>query len=115
MKYGFILMNICILLFGCSGTSSFEGKLFENKKGYLIVDCSDEVNKGENNVKDLGYLCKVLVTGKTAFFNENGKKLNANELSEGANLKIVLVSSDKISKKEDTREVEAKEIHIHND
>jgi hypothetical protein len=115
MKYGFISIIISILFLGCSGTTSFEGELFENKKGYLKVDCSDEVNKGEKDVKDIGYLCKVLVSDKTVFINKKGEKLNVDEISEGANLKIILNGSYKISKKEDTREVEAKEIHLLND
>jgi predicted component of type VI protein secretion system len=51
MMYVFILITINMLLFGCSSTSSFEGELLENNKVHLVVDCSDEVNKGENNVR----------------------------------------------------------------
>jgi hypothetical protein len=112
MRYVFILITINMLLLGCSSTTSFNGNLLENKKVYLIVDCSDEVNKGENNVKDLGYVCKVVVTDKTVFLNENGEKMNSEQLQKGANLKIVLFGPSKISKKVESREVEAKAIHL---
>lgn len=101
-----------MLLFGCSSTTSFEGKLLENKKVHLKVDCSDEVNKGENNVKDIGYGCKVIVTDKTAVFNENGEKINSELLQKGVNLKIVLFGPSKISKDVESRDIEAKEIHM---
>jgi hypothetical protein len=112
MRYVLILITINMLLFGCSSTTSFEGELLENKKVHLIVDCSDEVNKGENNVKDIGYGCKVVVTDKTAFFNENGEKMNSEQLQKGANLKIVLFGPSKIKKNVESMEVEAKEIHM---
>jgi hypothetical protein len=115
LKYGFISIVISLLLFGCSSTNSFEGNLFEKRKGYLKVDCSDEVTKGENNVKDIGYLCTVLVSDKTAFMNKKGEKLSVEEISEGANLKIILDGNYKISKNEDTREVKAQEVLLLNE
>lgn len=115
LRYGFISIVISVLMFGCSGTNSFEVKLLENRKGYLKVDCSDEVSKEENNVEDIGYLCTVLVSDKTKLLNKKGNKLSVEEISKGANLKITLNGPYKISKKEDTREVEAKEIHVLND
>jgi hypothetical protein len=112
MRYVLILITINMLLFSCSSTTSFEGKLLENKKVHLLVDCSDEVNRGENNVKDLGYVCKVVVTDKTVFLNENSEKMNSEQLQKGTNLKIVLFGPSKISKNVESREVEAKEIHM---
>lgn len=112
MRYVLILITINMFLFGCSSITSFEGELLKNNKVHLIVDCSDEVNKGENIVKDIGYVCKVVITDKTAFFNENGEKINSEQLQQGANLKIVLFGPSKIKKNVESREIEAKEIYM---
>ena len=109
-KYVFPLISISFLLIGCTGIKSFEGRLYSIKDNYFEVDCSDEVNKGKTDIKDIGYPCVVLITDKTKFSNENGNQLSVKDFPDDASVKVILENPRSISKSKETREFEAKEI-----
>lgn len=53
-----LFVIVSLFLAGCGLTSSFEGTIDEIKDNSIVVNCSNEVNKGKNGaIYDIGYLC----------------------------------------------------------
>ncbi|MGM0876233.1 MAG: hypothetical protein ACQEWV_16045 [Bacillota bacterium] len=109
-----LLILISLLLIGCTGTKSFDGRLYDIEESYFEVDCSNEVNKGKKSVEDIGYPCTVQITDKTMFSNENSNQLSVEDFTEEASVRVILANPKNISKSNESREVEAKEIILLN-
>lgn len=105
-----LLTSISILLIGCTGIKSFDGRIYSTGKSYFKVDCSDEVNNGKKNVKDIGYLCTVQISDETKLSDEKGTEINVDDFTTGSTVRVQLANSQNISKSKESREVEAKEI-----
>lgn len=113
-KMIFLMAFISIFLISCSSSKSFEGRISDIKKGYFEVDCSKEVQKGEENGESAGYPCTVKLSDETIFRDNHGKKLKARHFTTGLDIKVVLADRKKISKSKESREVEAREIILLN-
>ncbi len=101
-----------LLLAGCSATRSFEARFEAIEDGRLVVNCSDEVNRGKRNVDAVGYPCYVQLTEETRLTDENGGEFAARDLKSPALLRIVMTKPRKIDEKPSSRTTDlvAKEI-----
>jgi hypothetical protein len=114
IKSMILIIVSSLLLFGCTGTKSFEGRIGLIEENYFYVDCTKAVNKGEENVKDIGYPCKVQITDKTTLSNENGSQLSADDFSEGTYVRVITTEPKYISESNESRELVASEIVLIN-
>ncbi|QMV40033.1 hypothetical protein [Cohnella cholangitidis] len=111
-----IFVIISLLIVGCgSSVSTFEGTVEAYHDDRLLVNCSDEVNKGKKNIDDVGYICSVQVTDKTNVTDEAGNPLEIEQLPQSAFVKVTLVKARNIKDSESRRsKLEAKEIVLMN-
>ncbi|MBB5324065.1 hypothetical protein HNQ34_001157 [Anoxybacillus tepidamans] len=109
-----LLILVSLLLIGCTGTKSFEGILYGTEENYFIVECSNAVNKGKNNVEDMSYPCTVQITDQTKFSDENGNKLSVDDFTGEVTVRVILVTPQTISQSKESRDVEAREIILLN-
>ncbi|PZD94977.1 hypothetical protein DNH61_15150 [Paenibacillus sambharensis] len=81
-----------LTLAGCgSKTKSFQGQIEEITTDKLVVDCTDEVNKGKKgDINAIGYGCSVQLTPVTTYSDEAGNKLAVKDLTDGAMVNITL-------------------------
>lgn len=106
---------LIVLLCGFLAACGQKVKVFEDYidtigADELLVNCSDEVNKGESQVDAIGYLCRVHVDEKTVIQNENGEPVPFSELTKEDVVRIVPVKPQNIKKGD--REFIAKEITV---
>ncbi|MEF2246345.1 hypothetical protein [Paenibacillus sp. IITD108] len=89
------LVISAIFLAGCAeSTESFQGNTWEIGTSSVVVDCSDEVNKGKKGpINAIGYGCSVEYTSNTTFKDVNGKSITINDLIPGSEVKVVLSKS----------------------
>lgn len=95
-----ILIFLGIILVGCGrSTESFQGQIEDVKANSIVVNCSDEVNKGKKGAIDsIGYGCTVHYTDQTTFRDESGKSLTVNDFSSGLTVKVILMKPVNISR-----------------
>lgn len=115
----FLLLILAItggLLAGCgAATSTIEGDVWEITDEGFIINCSDEVNKGRQNVNSIGYGCLVNYSSETVFQNANGEALPLKELPSGTEVLVTLTKSVNIKRafeREQQLELVAKEIAL---
>jgi hypothetical protein len=105
-----VLVFLGLFLAGCGSTSSFEGTLEEINENSIVVNCSDEMNKGKKgDIIDIGYLCPVQITDKTILSETNGDILSILDFPNSSSVRIVLTKPVNI-KKDHSRNFVAKEI-----
>jgi hypothetical protein len=111
-----ILLIIGILLTGCVKTTSIYGRIKDLEDNTFFVGCTEQVRKSERNieVEDIELLCKVLLTDKTTFKNEDGETLSAKDLTNDSEVAVILTEPTKISNSQSNREVIATEIILMN-
>jgi hypothetical protein len=96
-----MILGICMLLLvGCGfgKSKSFEGTMdgYVRDGGGLMVNCSDEANKGLKNVDDVGYICVVQTTDETIFADESGQTIGIEEIPQGARIEVRLTRAENI-------------------
>lgn len=87
-----VCATLALMLAGCgSKTKSFQGQIEEITTDTLVVNCTDEVNKGKKgDINAIGYGCNVRLTPATTYLDEAGNKLAAENLTRGAMVNITL-------------------------
>lgn len=94
-----LLVTIAAIMVGCGFTKTFSGRFEGVKDGVVIMNCSDEVNKGKKGgIDDIGYLCNIKLTADTKLLNENGKPLAIEEFPMESLVKVVLTHRVNIKK-----------------
>jgi len=109
-----IFVIISLLIMGCgSRVSTFEGTVDAYHDDRLLVNCSDEVNKGKKNIDDVGYICSVQVTDKTRVTDEAGNPIDIERLPQSAFVKVILLKARNIKKVESRNSgLVAKELNL---
>jgi len=92
-----------LLLAGCSATRSFEARFEAMEDGDLLVNCSDEVNRGKRAIDAIGYVCRVQITEETKLSAENGRGFDLGNLQPSDPLKIILTQPRQIAKEANSR------------
>lgn len=106
-----------MLLAGCgaAATNIIEGSVWEANEEDLVVDCSDEVNKGRETVNSIGHGCRVKYSSKTVFQNTDGESLSYDDLLLGAEVVVTLTKKVNIRNKSERKqklELAAKEVTL---
>jgi len=92
----------------CNSMSSFDTVIDHISKNEIVVNCSDEINKGKKQANSIGYLCTVDVHKSTVFKDISGKPLKLEDFASGNLIRIILSKPQPISEK--NRRFEASEI-----
>ncbi|KQX67228.1 hypothetical protein [Paenibacillus sp. Root444D2] len=103
----FLLLTI--VLIGCNNndTSSkfIEGQINEVKPNGIVVDCSNEVNKGvKGKINSIGYNCFVQFNDDTKFMDDMGKLLTKNDFTRSQMVKVTLETPEYIRRWHSTEE-----------
>lgn len=75
---------LTLVIIGCNNNDTYskfiEGQISEALPNGVVVDCSDEVNKGvKGKVNSIGYNCFVQFKDDTKFMDEKGKILTKDD------------------------------------
>ncbi|GMK45723.1 hypothetical protein PghCCS26_28510 [Paenibacillus glycanilyticus] len=107
-----ILLAVCLCCFlaACGKIKVFEDRIDSIETNELMVNCSAEVTKGQSQVNDIGYLCRVHIDENTVIQNERGEPIKLSELTTEDVVRIVPVKPQNVKKGK--REFTAKEITV---
>ncbi len=102
---------VSLLLVGCSEHQkiSFTDTVDSVKEHELIVNCSVAVNKGKEEVDDIGYLCSVQIDSTTTLRDEQGNTLQLSDISNGDEVRVTLLKPVNL---EESRSFPAKEVLV---
>lgn len=107
-RLALLQMMILIITSGCSSVESFHATIDSISKNELVVDCTDEINKGKKEANSVGYLCTVGIHDSTAFKDSTGNPLRVEDFSAGDYIRITLSKPQPVS--EESRRFDASEI-----
>lgn len=63
----------------------------------LLVNCSDQVNRGKRDRDDIGYLCSIKVTDETKLADADGTPLTFDDFANGDSVRITFSKGKNIS------------------
>lgn len=105
------LTMLCLLAIACTTNKSvisFEATIDGIHEDKIVVNCSDEVNKGKiGPIDSIGYLCNVAFNSTTSFTDHNDNSLLIEDFSVGDLVEIKLSTPQNIT--EDNRQFDASE------
>ncbi|QHT59307.1 hypothetical protein GXP70_04530 [Paenibacillus lycopersici] len=83
------LLGLALVLSACSTVKSFEDTIDTVNDHEFLVNCSDEVNRGKHgDADDIGYLCRIEITGNTKLNDADGNPLKFEDFVHGDTIRI---------------------------
>lgn len=94
------LIMVLLLTTACSSVKSLEGEISDINQNEIVVNCSDEVTKGnKGNGTSLGYECSVEISEETKFKDKEGKPLEFKDFSQSDIIQVTFTKPRPIKKK----------------
>lgn len=109
-KIVFFLIFLSFILTACSETTSIYGTLTNIEGNTFFVECTDYVDKKEDSMTDVGYICTVQITDNTTLKKQSGENISVEDFIEGTTVQVTLTHPSTIGSSENSRDVEAKEV-----
>ncbi|MDQ0896188.1 MULTISPECIES: hypothetical protein [unclassified Paenibacillus] len=92
---------LTLLVIGCNNDDTYskfiEGQISEVLPNGVVVDCSDEVNKGvSGKINSIGYNCFIQFKDDTKFIDDKGEILTKNDYTRSQTVKVTLDTPENI-------------------